>query len=61
MSERTSKDKESRKVQKLREVSAALLSGEYKPLLDGLLPTADGKTSTADQFAAHFVWAGPDP
>ena len=61
MSERTSQDKESRKVRKLRDVSAALLSGEYKPLVDGLLPTADGKTPTADQFAAHFVWAGHDP
>ena len=61
MSERTSQDKESRKVRKLREVSAALLSGEYKPLVDGLLLPTDGKTPTADQFAAYFIWAGHDP
>ena len=61
MSERISQDKESRKVQKLREVSAALLSGEYQPLVDGLLSTTDGRTPTADQFAAHLIWTGRDP
>ena len=61
MSERISQDKESRKVQKLREVSAALLSGEYQPLVDGVLSTTAGKTPTADQFAAHLVWTGRDP
>ena len=60
MKERTTQESEHSKVQKVRDVSAALLNGTFDPIADEPSVASEDDVPTADQFAAHLIWTGRD-
>ena len=60
MKERTTHLSELSKVQKVRDVSAALLNGAFDPLADDRSAAPEDDVPTADQFAVHLIWTGRD-
>ena len=60
MKERTTQESEHSKVQKVRDVSAALLNGTFDPVADERSAASEDDGPTADQFAAHLIWTGRD-
>ena len=58
MKERTTQESEYSKVQKVRDVSAALLNGAFDPLADDRSAAPEDDVPTADQFAVHLIWTG---
>lgn len=60
MKERTTQESEHSKVQKVRDVSAALLNGTLDPVADERSAASEDDGPTADQFAAHLIWTGRD-
>ena len=48
------------KIQKVRDVSAALLSGAFDPLADDRSAASEDDMPTSDQFAVHLIWSGRD-
>jgi len=60
MKERTTQESEYSKVQKVRDVLAALLSGAFDPVADDRSAAFEDDVPTADQFAAHLIWTGRD-
>jgi len=60
MKERTTQESEHSKVQKVRDVSAALLNGAFDPLADDRSAAPEDDVPTADQFAVHLIWTGRD-
>ena len=60
MKERTTHVSEHSKIQKVRDVSAALLDGTYDPVADDRSVGPEDAVPTADQFAAHLIWTGCD-
>ena len=43
------------KIQKVRDVSAALLSGAFDPLADDRSAASEDDMPTSDQFAVHLI------
>ena len=60
MKERTPQESELSKVQKVRDVSVALLNGTFDPVADERSAASEDDVPTADQFAAHLIWTGRD-
>ena len=60
MKERTTHLSEHSKIQKVRDVSAALLDGTFDPVADDRSVGPEDAVPTADQFAAHLIWTGRD-
>ena len=60
MKERTTQESEHSKVQKVRDVSVALLNGTFDPVADERSAASEDDVPTADQFAAHLIWTGRD-
>ncbi|MEC8870184.1 MAG: hypothetical protein VYD96_02975, partial [Pseudomonadota bacterium] len=60
MKERTTQESEYSKVQKVRDVLAALLSDAFDPVADDRSAAFEDDVPTADQFAAHLIWTGRD-
>ena len=60
MNETASQELERSKIQKVRDVSAALLNGVFDPVTDDRSAGYEDDSPTSDQFAAHLIWTGHD-
>ena len=60
MNETASQELERSKIQRVRDVSAALLNGVFDPVSDDRSAVSEDDAPTADQFAAHLIWTGRD-
>ena len=60
MKERTTHVSDHSKIQKVRNVSAALLDGAFDPVADDRSLGPEDAVPIADQFAAHLIWTGRD-
>ena len=60
MNETAGQELEHSKIQKVRDVSAALLNGVFDPVSDDRSAGSEDDAPTADQFAAHLIWTGHD-